>query len=227
MTRLFLLLGIVFLQISPEITGNLRGPVERPHTMEEADVDSLAPTTGTRVPVRVEALEGVPVAARERDAFLKGFRGAFLERELATEQVAKTTGAVKPGAVLRNGLRLAEGEDEKGAWTARVRLEWFTPADSGSVRLDSLARAWPGRGARVTVVVGWPEGPRAVPPEQTRTEWLRFPAGYVVDAAYYQQAGRQIAFLTLEAVQRATGDLGDDRRLRLEDTRRIPPLAAR
>lgn len=227
MTRLCLLLGLVFLQISPEVTGNVRGPVERPRTLEEADVDSLTPTTGTRIPVRVETLDNAPGAAPERDAFLRGFRGAFLERGLATERVEKKTGAVKPGAPLRNTLRLAEGEDEKGAWRVRVRLEWFTPSDSGSAGVDSLARAWPGRGARVSVVVGWPEGPRGTPPEQTRTEWLRFPAGHPVDPAYYQQAGRQVAFLTLEAVQRVTGDLGDDQRLRLEDTRRIPRLSAR
>jgi hypothetical protein len=227
MTRLLLLLGIVFLQIAPEITGNVRGPVERPRTMEESNVDSLMPTTGTQVPVRVETLENVPVAVPERDAFLKGFRGAFLERELATERVAKQTGAVKPGSRLRNPLRLAEGDDEKGAWRVRVRLDWFTPSDSGSVGVDSLARAWPGRGARVTIVVGWPEGPRVLPPEQTRTEWLRFPAGHPVDRAYYQQAGRQVAFLTLEVVERATGDLGEDQRLRLEDTRRVPPVVAR
>jgi hypothetical protein len=227
MTPVLLVLALLLMQSSPDLPDPRRRPVERVRTMEEADVDSLAPTTGARVPVRIEVLEGVPVPVREREAFLKGFRGAFQERELPTERVAKTTGAVKPGALLRNGLRLAEGEDEKGAWSARVRLEWFTPTDSGSVRVDSLARAGTGRGARVTVTVGWPEGPRAGPPPLPRTEWLRFPAGYAVDAAYYQQAGRQVGFLTLEAVQRAKGDLGDDRRLRLEDTRRITPAAGR
>jgi len=224
MTRLFLLLGIVLLQNSPDITARPRTVIERPHNMDEAEVDSLMPTTGIRVPVLVEALEGAPVAPRERDAFLRGFRGAFQEREIPTEWIAKKTGAVRPGAPLRNGLRLAEGVDEKGAWSVRVRLEWFAPQDSAA---DSLARAWPGRGARVTVTAGWPEGTRIMPPALPRTEWLRFPTGHPVDAAYYQHAGWQVGFLALEAVQRARGDLNDDQRLRLEDTRRITPAASR
>jgi len=224
MTRLFLLLGIVLLQISPEVTGLPNVPPERQRFMDEAEVDSLTPTTGARVPVMVEALEGAPAAPREREAFLKGFRSAFQERELRTERVMKKTGALRPGAPLRNGLRLAEGVDEKGAWSVRVRLEWFTPQDSTA---DSLARAWPGRGARVTVTAGWPEGTRIMPPALPRTEWLRFPAGHPVDAAYYQHAGWQVGFLALEAVQRARGELNDDQRLRLEDTRRITPAATR
>ena len=227
MTPALLVLALLLMQASPDLPDPRRSPAERVHSMDEAEVDSLAPTTGARVPVRVEALEGVPTAAREREAFLRGFRGAFQERELPTERVARKTGALKPAPPLHNGLRLAEGDDEQGAWTARVRLEWFTPTDTASVGADSLGRAGTGRGARVTITVGWPEGPRPGPPALPRTERLRFPAGYAVDAAYYQQAGRQVGFLTLEAVQRARGDLGDDRRLRLEDTRRIDPAAER
>ena len=224
MTRLLLLLGIVLLQISPDITVSPRTPVKPPHVMDEAEVDSLTPTTGARVPVLVDALEGAPVAPRERDAFLRGFRGAFQEREIPTESIVKKTGAVRPGALLRNELRLAEGVDEKGAWSVRVRLEWFAPQDSTA---DSLARAWPGRSARVTVTAGWPEGTRFLPPALPRTEWLRFPTGHPVDAAFYQHAGWQVGFLALEAVQRAKGDLNDDQRLRLDDTRCVTPPASR
>jgi hypothetical protein len=227
MTRLLLLFGLVFLQIAPDVPGTLRGPLERPRATAPADEDSLTTLTGERTPVRVESIENVPAAAREREAFLRGFRGTFLEGALATERVAKPGGAVRPGPSQPNPLRLAEGDEERGAWRVRVRLDWFTPADSGGAAVDTLARAWPGRGARVTVVVAWPEGPRALPPAQTRTEWLRFPAGHPVDAAYYHQAGRQVAFLALEAVQRAAGRLGEDQRLRLEDARRVPPVAAR
>jgi len=223
MIRLFLLLGIVLLQVTPE-AGNPRNLLERPHLMEEAEVDSLTPTTGARDPVLVEALEGTPAAPREREAFLRGFRGAFQEREIPTERVAKRTGEVRRGEPLRNGLRLAEEVDEKGAWSVRVRLEWFAPQDSTA---DSLARAWPGRCARVTVTAGWPEGTRNPPPELPRTEWLCFPTGRAVDAAYYQHAGWQAGFLALEAVQRAKGDLNDDQRLRLDDTRRVTPVATR
>jgi len=224
MTRLLLLLGIVLLQISPDITGSPRTPVKPPHVMDEAEVDSLTPTTGARAPVLVDALEGAPAAPREREAFLRGFRGAFQEREIPTERIVKQTGAVRPGAPLRNGLRLAEGVDEKGAWSVRVRLEWFAPQDGA---VDSLTRAWPGRGARVTVTAGWPEGTRIMPPALPRTEWLRFPTGHPVDAAYYQHAGWQVGFLVIEAVQRARGDLNDDQRLRLDDTRRITPVTTR
>ena len=224
MTRLFLLLGIVLLQTSPDLTGNPRNPVERPRHVDESEADSLTPTTGVRTPVLVEALEGAPVAARERDAFLRGFRGAFQEREIPTERIVRKTGAVMPGAPLRNRLRLAEGVDEKGAWSVRVRLEWFAPRDSAA---DSLARACPGRSARVTVTTNWPEETRIMPPALQRTEWLRFPTGHPVDAAYYQHVGWQVGFLALEAVQRVKGDLDDDQRLRLEDVRRITPVATR
>jgi hypothetical protein len=223
MIRILLLLGIVLLQVTPE-AGNPRNLLERPHLMEEAEVDSLTPTTGARVPVLVEALEGLPAALPEREAFLRGFRGAFQEREIPTERVARRTGEVRPGAPLRNGLRLAEEVDEKGAWSVRVRLEWFALQDSTA---DSLARAWPGRCARVAVTADWPEGTRNPPPEAPRTEWLCFPTGRSVDAAYYQHAGWQVGFLALEAVQRAKGDLNDDQRLRLDDTRRITPIATR
>lgn len=223
-TRLFLLLGVVLLQLSPAITGNPRSPVARPHPAEDTEVDSLTSATGVLVPVLVEALEGAPVVPREREAFLRGFRAAFQEREIPTERVAVKTGAVRPGVLLRNGLRLAEGEGEKGAWRVRVQLEWFVPPDSAA---DSLARAWPGRGARVTVTAGWPEEKRLQPPALPRTEWLRFPTGHPVDAAYYQHAGWQVGFLTLEAVLRAKGDLNDDQRLRLDDTRRITPVVTR
>ena len=224
MTRLLLLLGIVLLQTTPDVTSNPGNPIRAPHVMDEADVDSLMPTTGARDPVLVEALEGLPAAPRERDAFLKGFRGAFQEREIPTERIAKKTGVVRPGTPLRNGLRLAEGVDEKGAWSVRVRLDWFAPQDSAA---DSLVRAWPGRGAQVTVTAGWPEGTRSPPPALPRTEWLRFPSGHPVDAAYYQHAGWQVGFLALEAVLRANGDLNDDQRLRLDDTRRTTPAAIR
>jgi hypothetical protein len=224
MTRLLLLLGIVLLQTLPGVTGNPRTPIEPPHVMDEAEVDSLMPTTGSRVPVLVEALEGAPALPGERDAFMRGFGGPFLEREIPTERVTKKTGAVRPGAPVLNGLRLAEGVDEKGAWSVRVRVEWSVPADSAG---DSLFRAWPGRSAHVTVTVGWPEGTRVPPPLPPRLEWLRFPAGHPVDAAYFQQAGWQVGFLALEAVLRAKGDLGDDQRLRLEDARRVTPPATR
>ena len=224
MTRLLLLLGIVLLQLSPSVTGNPRSPVERQRLTDETETDSLELPTGGQVPVLVEALDGAPVAPLERDAFLRGFRGAFQEREIQTERLVKKTGAVRPDAPLRNCLRLAEGVDEKGAWSVRVRLEWFAPQDSTA---DSLARAWPGRSARVTVTAGWPEETRIRPPALPRTEWLRFPAGHPVDAAYYQRAGWQVGFLALEAVQRAKGDLNDDQRLRLDDTRRITPVVTR
>ena len=232
MSRLLLLLGLALLQVTPELTGHSNNPVERPHVLDEADVDSLTPVTGERVPVRVDAIEGVPAAARERDAFLKGFRGAFVERALASERVERRTGVLRRGGTLRNGLRLADAPDEKGAWGVRVWLEWFTPQDS---TLDPLFRPWPGRGARVTVTVARPEVeakgaaavPRAATPDAPRAATLRFPAGHPVDAAYYQQAGRQVGFLALEAVLRARGDLDDDQRLRLEDTRRLAPDVAR
>jgi hypothetical protein len=224
MMRFFMLLGIVLLQISPGFTGNPRNPVERPHFRDEAEVDSMMPTTGALVPVLVEALEGMPLAPLEREAFLRGFGGAFQEREIPTERVVKRTGVIRPGAPLRNRLRLAEGVDEKGAWSVWVRLEWFAPPDSAT---DSLTRAWPGRSARVNVTVGWPEGTRIRPPALSRTESLRFPTGHPVDAAYYQHIGWQVGFLVLEAVQRAKGDLNDDQRLQLENTYRITPVVTR
>jgi hypothetical protein len=224
MTRILWWLGIVLLQFAPDITGIPPHPAERPHSMDEAEVDSLMPTTGALVPVFVEALEGAPADAREREAFLRGFRAAFQEREIPTERVAKKGGAVGPGAPLRNGLRLAEGEDEKGAWSVRVRLDWSAAPDSAA---DSLSRAWPGRSLRVTVAAAWPEGTRLTPPAVPRTAWLRFPAGLAPDAAYYQHAGWQVGLLALEAVQRAKGDLDDDRRLRLDVARRDTTGAGR
>lgn len=224
MIRLLALLGIVLLQIEPGVTRVPPRLIEPQHFRDEAEVDSLMPTTGVRVPVLVDALDGLPVGPRERAAFLQGFRGAFQEGEIPTEFVAVKTGAVRPGTPVRNELRLAEGVDEKGAWSVRVRLEWFAPRDSAA---DSLSRAWPGRSARVTVTVGWPEGTHVTPPALPRAEWLGFPAGPPADAAYYQHAGWQVGLLVLEAVQRTQGDLGDEQRLRLDDPRRSLPVTAR
>jgi hypothetical protein len=220
MTRLLLLLGFVFLQVSPEA----HVPIERPRRPSETAEDSLPPPTGARVPVLVEGLEGLPAAPRDREAFLRGFRGAFQESELPTERVARKSGAVRADAPVRNRLRPAEGVGEKGAWRVRVRLSWFAPPDSAA---DSLLRSWPGRDARVLVTVAWPEEERSAPPEQARNEWLRFPPGRPLDAVWYQHAGWQIGLLALEAVQRAAGDLDDDQRLRLDDARRVVPAPAR
>lgn len=219
-TRLLLLLGLLVLQLPPGVTGEPRGRGERARVAEETDVDSLTSRTGTLVPVLVESLEGLPAAAAEREAFLRGFRGAFQQRELPTERLAPGTGEAKPGPSLRNGLRLAEGMDEEGAWRARVRLAWVAPPDSAP---DERTLAWPGRSARLTVAAAWPEDARKPPPPLTRSEWLRFPAGHPVDAAYYQHCGWQVGYVALEAVLRAKGDLDDRQRLRLDDTRRLAP----
>jgi len=228
MTRVFLLLGFALLQVSPAVPGYPTRPAEEPRQRFEADADTLPPTAGSRSPVRLEAIEGVPAKAEEREAFVAGFQDGFLERELPSERVARKSGAVKRGPALRNRLRLAEAEDEEGVWSARLRLEWFTPRDSLA---DTLARAWPGLGARVAISVTPPPEPGASPvarpPESASTEWLRFPACHPVDAAYYRLAGRQVALLVLEALHRARGELGDDQRLALEDARRIAPPPAR
>lgn len=226
MNRLLFLFGLVLLQVSPELSGHPNIPAERPHTMDEAEVDSLAPTTGALVPVWIEAIEGVPAAPAEREAFLKGFRGRFREREAPGERFARRERAWKPDAPLFLPLRLADEPGEKGAWTVRVRLEWRAPRDSTA---DSTARAWPGLAARVTVTASAPEVAsagalaRATAPAAPREEWLRFPAGHPVDAPYRQLAGRQVAAVVMEAVQRARGELGEDRRLRLEQTVRLAP----
>ena len=213
MNRLLLLLGLVLLQVSPELTGHSRIPTERQHVMDEAEVDSLMPTTGALVPVWVEALEGVPAAAADREAFLKGFRGRFREREAPGERLARRDGTWRPDAKLALPLRLADEPEERNAWTAR---------------------AWPGLAARVTVTALAPEdaSPRAAAARTLalhapRVEWLRFPAGHPVDAPYHQLVGRQVAAVVMEAVQRARGELGEDRRVRLERTTRLaPPEAA-
>lgn len=231
MNRLLLLLGLVLLQVSPELTGHSRIPTERQHVMDEAEVDSLMPTTGALVPVWVEALEGVPAAAADREAFLKGFRGRFREREAPGERLARRDGTWRPDAKLALPLRLADEPEERNAWTARVRLDWQAPRDSAA---DSTARAWPGLAARVTVTALAPEdaSPRAAAARTLalhapRVEWLRFPAGHPVDAPYHQLVGRQVAAVVMEAVQRARGELGEDRRVRLERTTRLaPPEAA-
>ena len=230
MNRLLLLCGLVLLQVSPGLTGHSNIPTERQHTMDEAEVDSLAPMTGALVPVWIETIEGVPAAAAEREAFLKGFRGRFREREAPLERFARRDSAWKPAGPASLPLRLADEPGEKGAWTVRVRLEWRVPRDSTA---DSTARAWPGLAARVTVTAMAPEAAsplaplRAMAPPAAREDWLRFPAGHPVDAAYHQLAGRQVAALVMEAVQRARGELGEDRRLKLEQTRRVAPAVAR
>jgi hypothetical protein len=221
MMRWLLLLGLVFLQTSPDVGGR-RLPVQRDHAMDEAEADSLTPRTGAEPVLGIESIEGLPRAPGERAAFLEGFRQAFLAHAFATERVRKR-GAVVPAAPLRGGLRLADGEEES-AWTARVWLDWFTPADTAA---DSLARAWPGRGAHVTVTVDAPEGGRAAPAPAVGSVWLRFPARHPVDAAYHQNAGLQVALVVIEAVARARGALDVDRRLVLEGARRVGPGGAR
>jgi hypothetical protein len=230
MSRLLPLLGLVLLQVSPELSGHSNIPTERPRTMDEAEVDSLMPMTGALVPVWVETIEGVPADAAAREAFLAGFRGRFREREVPGERYARRDRAWRPGAPVSCRLRLADEPGERGAWTVRVRLAWRVPRDSTA---DSTARAWPGLAAHVSVTAVAPEAsparvlaaPRA--PDAPREEWLRFPPGHPVDAAYHRLAGRQVAALVMEAVQRARGELGEDRRLRLEQTERGVPPAAR
>ncbi len=230
MSRLLLLLGIVLMQALPDLPGHTVIPTERPHEMDEAEVDSLMPTTGAPVPVWVETIEGVPAAPAGREAFVKGFRGRFGEREVPSERFARRDRVWKPDAPVVCGLRLADGPDDKGAWTVRVRLAWRVPRDSTA---DSTARAWPGLEVGVTVTAlapasgSWRELAQTVAPPAPRTEWLRFPAGHPVDAAYHQLAGRQVAAVVMEVVQRERRELGEDRRLRLEQTLRLAPAADR
>jgi len=230
-SRLLLLCGLVLLQALPDIPGHAVIPTERPHELTEAEMDSLAPMTGAPVPVWVEAIEGVPVAAAEREAFVHGFRSRFRDREVPSERLARRDSIWRPDTPVLCDLRLADEPGEKGAWTARVRLDWKVPRDATA---DSTTRAWPGLGARVTVTVSAPEPTstrslapaRAVAPPAPHAAWLRFPSGHPVDAAYHQLAGRQVAAMVMEAVQRARGHLGEDRRLRLEQTQRGEPTTA-
>jgi hypothetical protein len=230
MNRLVLLLGLVLLQALPDVPGHAIIPTERPQVMDEADVDSLAPTIGAPVPVWVVRYErGLPEAS-ERKAFARGFNDRFREREMPSERFVRRDSVWKPDAPVVCNLRLADEPGEKGAWTAHVWLDWHAPRDSTA---DSTARAWPGLLARVSVTVAAPEPTSALAPAQPvapaapHEEWLRFPAGHPVDAAYHQLAGRQVAAVVMEAVQRARGELGEDRRLRLEQTERVCPPAAR
>jgi hypothetical protein len=231
MKRILLFLAFVLLQGQTDVNMPPPRPVERPHVMEEAEVDSLTPTTGAALLVSVAALEGVPVAAPAREAFLRGFRGAFREAELRTDRVAKRTGLVRAGEPLRNRFRMAEPDDAGTAWTARVRLEWSagTPDTSGgtATAAGSLARAWPGLAARVTIEAQKPETPRSESRPVPETTSLRLPSGHPVDAPYWQHAGRQVAFLLLERLHRLDGDLDDSQRVRLEDARRGAPGGAR
>lgn len=234
MTRVPLVLALLLcFQPGPRPIEGSGTPVEREHTLKEADVDSLASAMQPFDLVFVAGLEGLPGAAREREAFLKGFRDAFEEKTLPTERVRKKTGGIVAGDPLRNHMRLA-ADEESARWLARIKLAWRVPAPDSARHVpdsarparggaDSLARAWPGLGAQVGVGLersGDGEGGGPGPPATALDFQLRFPAGYPVDAAYYQHAGRQVAFLVLEALHRPGGWLDDDERLRLEDTRR-------
>jgi hypothetical protein len=240
MIHWLLSLALMMMQIPPDATGG-RTRVERDHAMDESDADSLLSAARARsgLAVGVDAIAGLPVAPAEREAFLEGFRQAFLAREFPAERVARRGGAVTAAAPLRASVRLATGEDEEGAWASRLRLEWFTPADSTA---DSLARAWPGRAVRVAVVLtppedeaprtsvaggrghapgvdtGQPGGPAGSAPVA-----LRFPVGHPVDAAYLHNAGRAVGLLLIEALAHARGELSEDRRLRIEDALRLAP----
>jgi len=208
MTHVLVLLALLLgIPDTPEPGGGSHPPADRVHSMTEADVDSLTPTTGALLPVLVVALEPQLSERSNRDGFLRGFEGAFGEGAFPTERVARRTGAVRTAAPLRNRFRLGEVDEEPAAWTARVKVEWVVPAPDSAAARDSLARA----------------GARPLP----HTESLRFSVGHPVDAAYYRHAGRQVAFLVLEALHRAQGLLNDDQRVRLENTRRAAGAAAR
>jgi len=233
-TRVPLVLALLLgFQPGPRPIEGSGKPVEREHTLTEADVDSLASAMQAFDLVFVAGLDGLPGAAREREAFLKGFRDACGEKTLPTERVRKKTGEVVPGEPLRNHMRLAADEGS-ARWLARIKLGWRVPAPDSAQPArggaDSLARAWPGLGARVGLGLEWngdDNGRGPGPPPAALDFQLRLPAGHPVDAAYYQHAGRQVAFLVLEALHRPGGWLDDDERLRLEDTRREPSAPLR
>jgi hypothetical protein len=230
---LWLLGGLVLLQALPGAPG--RGgivPDGRTHQMDEAEVDSIAPLTGAPVALWIETLDGVPRDAAQREAFVRGFRSRFRERELPSERRGRSDRLWRPDATLLCDLRLADEPGEKGAWSVRVRLEWRVPSEPLA---DTTDRAWPGLAARVTVSATAPEPPavrglaatpNAAPPVSAGL-WLRFPSGHPVDPAYLQLAGRQVAAVVMEVVQRARGQFGEDRRLRLEDTVRADSIAVR
>jgi len=229
MKRILLLLAFVLLQGQTDIPIRPPKPPERPHIMEESDVDSLQPTTGVASVVSVAALEGVPADPRAQAAFMRGFRDAFREGDLRTERVAKPGRPARPGPTLHVRFRLAEAEDDKDLRTARAKLVWFAPppdtVPGRGAAADSLARVYPGLGVSVTVEVREPGTPGREKPPLHHTVSLRLPSGHPVDAPYWQLAGRQVAFIVLEAVHRQDGDLDEDQRVKLEDARRVPPPA--
>ncbi len=232
MTLIVLLFALLFLPgPAPRPIEGSGPPIAREHVMDEQDVDSLSAALRSFDPVFVSGIDGVPASRAERERFLGGFRDAFGEKTLTTERVRRGAGAAVPGEALQNRMQLVTDED--GArWSVRIRIAWIAPlADSASAAAspDSLTRAWPGLGADVRVLL-MPLGGRERETGIRSVEFdyrLRFPAGHPVDASYYQLAGRQVAFLALEALHRPEGRLDDDQRLVLEDTRREPAPAAR
>jgi hypothetical protein len=232
MIHVFLLLALLLgVPAEPRSVEGQGKPAARPRDMDETEVDSLAASMERLESVYVAAIDGVPAEARLREAFLKGFHEAFGEKTLATERVARKTGAATAGEPLLNHMQLVV-DDDGARWLVRVAVQWLVPPpDSTQARgspADSLARAWPGLGVHVKLEIERNEdspgrGAKTVPVEQ----WLRLPAGHPVDAAYYQHAARQVALVALETLHRPGGWLDDNQRLMLEDARREPAAAAR
>jgi hypothetical protein len=227
LVQALVLVGLLGAPTPPDIGGGTRRPSDAVHGMTEADVDSLTPTTGDRQPVAIASLELQLADPRNREAFRRGFDGAFGERALRTERLARRTGAPVPGDGLLNRFRLAEPGEEGAAWTVRVGVAWTVPPPDSGQRPDSLALRFPGLGALVTLEAREPGEPRPAARPVPTTTALRFPPGHPVDPAYYQHAGRQIGLVVLERLHRAQGLLGDDQRVRLEDASRTPATAPR
>ncbi|HVP15025.1 MAG TPA: hypothetical protein VMS88_05750 [Terriglobales bacterium] len=229
MTGFVLLLSILVQPGQPSIQGS-GPPIAHEHVMDESDVDSLTAALQPFETVFVAAIDGVPAPRAERESFLRGFHDAFGEKSLRTERMRKGASQAVPDESLPNRMRLV-AEEEGARWAARIGIAWLAPpADSaGAGASDSIARAWPGLRAAVRVRLspsagrGGETGVRTIEFEYR----LRFPSGHPVDASYYQLAGRQVAFLALEALQRPEGRLDDDQRLILEDTLREPAPSSR
>lgn len=190
------------------------------------------PVPGSPRFVQLESFEGLPRDSISRAIVAGMFRGAFAEFEVPVEKPSARAGEWLPDGMLPTRFRWLEGAPADSVWTIRVVLGFprelpRVEAAPRSKKRPVLARARPervSRGLNVVVAVVSPEarfgGARPLP---VRTEVV-LPAD--TSGTYpWEVAGQAAAFLALEALHRASGDLPEPLRIRLDPTRRREPSA--
>lgn len=173
-------------------------------------------------------VEGLPTDSLAARMFMAGFRGAFVDEYYLTERAAVTGGMRRASEPLTNRFRLVEGDPFGDEWQVQLTIMgWWGVGAGVPPPGDTTGARVRGAGLRVNVAVlsaaAASVGARPIPTREDLT--LEVPVKPRRD--FFAHAGRMVGLLAIEALHQQSGDLGEESRVRLDRTVRVPLIERR